>query len=60
MPAHLRFQSQTWVTHYLVSRCIQGFACLKPTREIRAINEGFLAYSLEQHQGLSFPLIKRV
>ena len=50
MPAHLRFQSQTWATHHVVSRCIQGFAFLKPTREIRALTKGVLAYSLEQYQ----------
>ena len=50
MPAHLRFQSQTWATHHIVSRCIQGFAFLKPTREIRAITKGVLAYSLEKYQ----------
>ncbi len=50
MPAHLRFQSQDWATHHVVSRCIQGFGFLKPTREIRAITRGVLAYSLEQHQ----------
>ena len=50
MPAHLRFQSQTWATHHVVSRCIQGFAFLKPTREIRAITKGVLAYSLKQHR----------
>ncbi len=50
MPAHLRFQSQAWATHHVVSRCIQGFGFLKPTREIRAITRGVLAYSLEQHQ----------
>ena len=50
MPAHLRFQSQRWATHHVVSRCIQGFAFLKPTREIRAITKGVLAYSLEQYQ----------
>ena len=48
MPAHLRFQSQSWATHHVVSRCIQGFAFLKPTREVRAITKGVLAYSLEQ------------
>ena len=50
MPAHLRFQSKSWATHHVVSRCIQGFGFLKPTREIRAITRGVLAYSLEQHQ----------
>ena len=50
MPAHLRFQSQAWATHHVVSRCIQGFAFLKPTREIRAITKGVLAYSLKQHR----------
>ena len=48
MPAHLRYQSHPWATHHVVSRCIQGFAFLKPTREVRAITKGVLAYSLEQ------------
>ena len=50
MPAHLRFQSQAWATHHVVSRCIQGFAFLKPTREVRAITKGVLAYSLEKYK----------
>ena len=50
MPAHLRYQSKSWATHHVVSRCIQGFGFLKPNREIRAITRGVLAYSLEQHQ----------
>ncbi len=50
MSAHLRFQSKSWATHHVVSRCIQGYGFLKPTRGIRAITRGVLAYSLEQHQ----------
>ena len=50
MPAHLRFQSKNWATHHIVSRCIQGFGFLKPSRKIRAITRGVLAYSLDQHQ----------
>ena len=50
MPSHLRFQSQPWATHHVVSRCIQGFAFLKPTRHIRATTKGVLAYSLEKYQ----------
>ena len=49
MPAHLRFQSQTWATHHIVSRCLQGFGFLKPTRQVRAITKGVLAYSLEKY-----------
>ena len=48
MPAHLRFQSQTWATHHVVSRCIQGFAFLKPTKEIRSITNKVAAKSLKR------------
>ena len=40
MPAHLRFQSHSWATHHVVSRCIQGFAFLKPTRIVKVITKG--------------------
>ena len=43
MPVHLRFQSHSLATHHVVSRCIQGFAFFKPTREVRAITKGVLA-----------------
>jgi len=50
MPAHLRFQSQTWATHHVVSRCIQGFAFLKPTKEIRSITKGVLGFALNKYE----------
>jgi REP element-mobilizing transposase RayT len=50
MPSHLRFQSQKWATHHVVSRCLQGFAFLKPTREIRAITKGVLGYALNKYE----------
>ena len=50
MPAHLRFQSQRWATHHIVSRCLQGYAFLKPTREIRAITKGVLGYALNKYE----------
>ena len=46
MPHHLRYQSTTWATHHIVSRCIQGFGFLKPDPEIVAICKGVLGYSL--------------
>ena len=49
MPAHLRFQSQKWATHHIVSRCLQGYSFLKPTREIRAITKGVLGYALNKY-----------
>ena len=49
MPAHLRFQSKAWAIHHVVSRCIQGYGFLKPTREIRAISKGVLAYALDKY-----------
>ena len=48
MPAHLRFQSKPWATHHVVSRCIQGFAFLRPTKEVRAITKGVLGRSLDR------------
>ena len=50
MPAHLRFQSKSWATHHVVSRCIQGFAFLKPTRQIRAMTKGVVGYALDKYQ----------
>ena len=50
MPAHLRFQSQNWATHHVVSRCIQGFAFLKPTKEIRSITKGVLGFALNKYE----------
>ena len=50
MPSHLRFQSKPWATHHVVSRCLQGFAFLKPTRQIRAITKGVLGYTLNKYQ----------
>ena len=47
MLAHLRFQSQTWATHHVVSRCLQGFAFLKPTKEIRSITKGVLGFAFD-------------
>ena len=50
MPHHLRYQSQTWATHHITSRCLQGFAFLKPTKEINAIISGVLCYSLNSYK----------
>ena len=50
MPAHLRFQSQTWATHHVVSRCIQGYGFLKPKYTIKSLCKGVLAYALEKYQ----------
>lgn len=50
MPCHLRFQSQRWATQHVVSRCLQGFAFLKPTKEIRAITKGVLGYALSKYK----------
>ena len=48
MPAHLRFQSGSWATHHVVSRCIQGYGFLKPTQQIRKITRGVFSYSVDQ------------
>ena len=47
MPAHLRFQSSSWATHHVVSRCIQGYGFLKPTQQIRKVTRGVFAYSAD-------------
>ena len=52
MPQHLRYQSKTWATHHVVSRCIQGYAFLKPTQEINAIIRSVLCYSLHKHKSV--------
>ena len=50
MPRHLRYQSNSWSTHHVVSRMVQGYSFLKPTSEITAIVRGVLTYSLESHK----------
>ena len=50
MPRHLRFQSHPWATHHVTSRCLRGFAFLKPTPQIKAICAGTLAYSLDTYK----------
>mgnify|MGYP000111982027 CR=1 FL=1 len=50
MPSHLRFQSQKWATHHVVSRCLQGFAFLKPNKQIRAITKGVFGYALNKYE----------
>ena len=50
MSAHLRFQSQKWAIHHIVSRCLQGYSFLKPTREIRAMTKGVLGYALDKYK----------
>ena len=51
MPAHLRFQSSSWATHHVVSRCIQGYGFLKPIQQIRKITRGVFAYSADRYLG---------
>ena len=52
MPHHLRYQSQPWATHHVVSRCIRGFAFLKPTPEINAVIRGVFCYSLNKYKSV--------
>ena len=51
MPAHLRFQSSSWATPHVVSRCIQGYGFLKPIQQIRKITRGVFAYSADRYLG---------
>lgn len=51
MPRHLRYQSQPWSTHHVVSRCTQGFGFLAPHPHVVATCAGVLAYALHQHEG---------
>ena len=46
MPHHLRYQSKTWATHHIVSRCLQGFSFLKHTKEVNAVIRGIFYYSI--------------
>ena len=48
MAYHLRYQSTSWATHHVVSRCIQGFGFLKPTKHTVNICTGVLGYALHR------------
>ena len=48
MAHHLRYQSASWATHHVVSRCIQGFSFLKPTKNTVTVCTGVLGYSLHK------------
>ena len=50
MPHHLRYQSQTWATQHIVSRCLQGFSFLKPTKEINAVIRAIFCYSIHSFE----------
>ena len=50
MPHHLRYQSQTWATHHIVSRCLQGFSFLKPTKETNAVIRGIFCFSIHSFE----------
>lgn len=46
MGYHLRYQSEPWATHHIVSRCVRGYSFLKPTSDVVAIISGVLGRSL--------------
>ena len=46
MAHHLRYQSASWATHHVVSRCIQGFGFLKPTKHTVNVCTGVLGYAV--------------
>ena len=46
MGYHLRYQSQPWATHHVVSRCLRGYSFLKPTPTIVKTIAGVLGRSL--------------
>ena len=50
MPHHLRYQSQTWATHHIFSRCLQGFSFLKPTKETNAVIRAIFCYSIHSFE----------
>ena len=51
MPRHLRFQSNPWSTHFITSRCTQGYGLLRPSAQVNKIIAGCLAHALTRHQG---------
>ena len=46
MGYRLRYQSKSWATHHVVSRCVQGCHLLKPTPEILSKMTGVLGRAL--------------
>ena len=46
MGYHLRYQSQAWATHHVVSRCVRGYSFLRPTPEVVATTAGVLGRAL--------------
>lgn len=50
MPRHLRYQPEPWMTHFVTTRCAQGYALLRPSPQVNALILGCLARALELHQ----------
>ena len=46
MGYHLRYQSKSWATHHVVSRCVRGYSFLKPTPDVVSIISGVLGRAL--------------
>jgi REP element-mobilizing transposase RayT len=51
MPRHLRYQSTPWSTHFITSRCTQGYSLLRPSPQANSIIAGCLAHALKRHHG---------
>jgi REP element-mobilizing transposase RayT len=49
MPRHLRYQPEPWMTHFVTTRCAQGYALLRPSAQTNALILGCLARALELH-----------
>ena len=49
MGYHLRYQSRSWATHHVVSRCVRGYSFLKPTAEVVATTAGVLGRALHAY-----------
>ena len=46
MGYHLRYQSKSWATHHVVSRCVRGYSFLKPTPDVVSTTTGVLGRAL--------------
>lgn len=51
MPRHLRYQSAPWSTHFITTRCTQGYSLLRPSPQANKLIAGCLAHALRRHEG---------
>ena len=51
MPQHLRFQSKSWATHFVTTRCIHGYLLFRPNESFNRLMIGCIGRSLSLFSG---------